>query len=50
MFVYEAEQQTPCIVTVSVESLGQGTALAVLQAVFLNLACLVFRDKGYLPL
>lgn len=39
-FVYEAEQHTPFTVTVSVQSLGQGTpfALAVLQAVFLNLA------------
>lgn len=51
-FVYEAYQLILCTVTVSVPSLGQGThfALDVLQALFLNLACLVFQNKGYLPL
>lgn len=51
-FVYEAQQHMPCIVTVSVQSLGQGMhfALALLQAVFLNLACLIFQNKVYLSL
>lgn len=58
-FVYEAEQHTvtmsvqiPCTVTMSVQSLGQGTrfVLAVLHTVFLNLSCLVFQNKSYLPL
>lgn len=37
--LYEVELHTSCVITVSVQSLGQGThlVLAVLQAVFLSL-------------
>lgn len=46
-FIYEAELHTPCIVTVRVQSLGQGThfALAVLQAVFLKSGMFSFSKQ-----